>query len=184
MFLIFVILSQELITLHFNENHNIFSMQRIEVNYRNVIVGTNPLSDLLLFPNFYINYRYSQFQGGLGVISFSGSSVYRSLLGFDELDTDLFTLSLNLVYRSEVGLWGLKFSNSSNYRNIGVVYGNQYKGLLYEVGYNTDYGLMFHLGLKKGKRLFLTAGFLYPGINFLVRFPVIPYLNIGIIQKR
>ena len=140
MFLIFVILSQELITLHFNENHNIFSMQRIEVNYRNVSIGTNPLSDLLLFPNLYVNYRYGQFQGGLGAISFSGSSVYRSLLGFDELDADLFILSLNLVYRSEVGLWGLKFSNSSNYRNIGVVYGNQYRGLLYEVRYNTDYG--------------------------------------------
>ncbi len=184
MFLIFVILSQELITLHFNENHNIFSMQRIEVNYRNVSIGTNPLSDLLLFPNLYVNYRYGQFQGGLGAISFSGSSVYRSLLGFDELDADLFILSLNLVYRSKIGLVGLKFSNSSNYRNIGIVYGNQYKGLLYEVGYNTDYGVMFHLGFKKGERLFLTAGFLYPGIDFIVRLPVIPYLNIGIIQKR
>ncbi len=116
MFLIFIILSQELITLHFNENHNIYSFQRIKVNYRNVIIGTNPLSDLLLFPNFYINYRYGQFQGGLGAISFSGSS----------------------VYRSKVGLVGLKFSNSSNYRNIGIVYGYQYKGFLYEVGYNMD----------------------------------------------
>ena len=118
MFLIFIILSQELITLHFIDNHNIYSFQRIEINYRNVIVGTNPLSDLLHFPNFYINYRYGQFQGGPGVISFSGSS----------------------VYRSKVVLAGLKFSNSSNYRNIGVVYGNQYRGLLYEVRYNTDYG--------------------------------------------
>jgi len=131
--------------------------------------------------NLYINHRYGQFQGES---RFSGSSVYRSLLGFDELDADLFILSLNLVYRSKIGLVGLKFSNSSNYRNIGIVYGNQYRGLLYEVGYNTDYGVMFHLGFKKGERLFLTAGFLYPGIDFIVRLPVIPYLNIGIIQKR